>query len=516
MALWEEDFSGVKSKLDIIKNKGVKINVEYFDNNPDFFDECRSIITISNINKATLQLLKYKDLNELENNNSSILNHKTLETIKNEFIAISNDETSFSEESELIRSDGVTLNVIVQFNVIGTYKKILFSITDITERKKTEEELKKIQMLKSVGTLAGGIAHDFNNILMGLFGNISMAKTKLSKEHQSYKYLEDAENSMNWATGLTKQLLTFSKGGAPVKENIRISQLIEEIVKFDLSGSNVKPVITYDDNLWLADVDKGQIQQVFSNLIINANQAMPDGGHLFISIENANLSESSPTGLAKGKYLKIKIKDDGTGIDKKHIDRIFDPYFSTKQTGSGLGLATVYSIINKHKGYIQIESSLGKGTMFTIYLPASKYERAEIIESIEQKSSFVKQNAKILVMDDEEILLNVTSDMLESLGFLVETAIDGKTTIKKYEQALHTEMPFDVLIMDLTIPGGFGGKEVIKELIKIDPDVKAIVSSGYADDPVMANYSDYGFKGIIAKPYLMDALEELLNRVLNG
>ncbi len=646
VALWEEDFSEVKNKLDDVKTKGAVITKEYFNDNIDLFNECRSVIKISNINKATLELLKFKNLKDLEKNNSSILNEKTLETIKNEFIAIANDKKYFSEESELVRSDGEVLDVIVHFQVIDTYKRILFSITDISDLKKTEnalvkseryfrilmeqspvsimifnkegflmnanqawmdlwniedisnvlgkfnilkdkqllekrdvdkfkkvfagekiyipesefnptfsdysgrkrvvkiiayplkdtdgmfenivvlqeditdqknmeEELNKIQMLKSVGTLAGGIAHDFNNILMGLFGNISLAKMKLSKDRSSLKYLEDAENSLNWATSLTKQLLTFSKGGSPIKETISLEQLIEDVVKFDLSGSNVKPLIKIAEDLWLAEVDKGQIQQMFSNLTINANQAMPDGGHLYIKLENAEISDNLIPGLSVGQYIRVTMRDEGTGIDKKHIGRIYDPYFSTKQSGSGLGLATVYSIVNKHEGHISINSELGDGTEFIVYLPASKNQQVSIKEDLVPQIAIVENKGTVLVMDDDDIVCNVASQMLESLGFSAEIAKDGSTALEMYKIAMENRKPYDVIIMDLTIPGGVGGKEVIKQLLLVDPDVKAIVSSGYADDPVMANFSEYGFMGILAKPYMINLLANVLNTVLN-
>ncbi|MCD6584265.1 MAG: cache domain-containing protein [Desulfobacteraceae bacterium] len=387
---------------------------------------------------------------------------------------------------------------------------------DITERKKAEEELQKMEKLKSVGILAGGIAHDFNNILMGLYGNISLAKEEIPKDHPAFKSLGNAENSMNRAIRLTKQLLTFARGGAPVRENIRIDELVKDVTRFDLSGSNIKPIFKQADDLWMADVDKGQIQQVFSNLIINAGQAMPDGGHLYITLENTELSENGVANLDQGKYIKITVADEGIGIDQKCLDRIFDPYFSTKQTGSGLGLATVYSIITKHGGRINVDSQLGKGTTFTLYLSASESQ-----ESIETRQSAAecattKQTARILVMDDEEMICALVIKMLERSGFSVETALDGRQAIERYQQAMDVGQPFDVVIMDLTIPGGMGGTEAIKDILSIHPEARVIVSSGYANDPVMANYAEYGFCGIAAKPYTKSKLMEVLRRVLNS
>ena len=385
---------------------------------------------------------------------------------------------------------------------------------DITKRKQDEEELQKMETLLSVGTLAGGIAHDFNNILMGLFGNISIAKLELSKDHPAFKFLKEAEKSMNRATRLTNQLLTFAKGGEPVKEDVLLGELVEDIVRFDLSGSNVKPVFEPVANLWLAEVDKGQIQQVFSNLTINANQAMPDGGHLYITMENENLSEESLPGLTPGKYIKVTMRDEGTGINPKQLERIFDPYFTTKQAGSGLGLATTYSIVNRHGGHISVESALGKGTIFTLHLPASEARRLPEAREPVAKPFSPAQRAKVLVMDDEEMIRDIASQMLKKSGYDVQTAEHGKQAIEMYSQALDSGEPFDAVIMDLTIPGGMGGKEVIKEILALDSEAKGIVSSGYTDDRIMANYTEYGFKDIVSKPYAIGQLQEVLSRVL--
>ena len=385
---------------------------------------------------------------------------------------------------------------------------------DITLRKKTEEALQRVQRLDSIGMLAGGIAHDFNNILMGLFGNISIAKRKLSKDHPAFKFLEKAEQSMDSATHLTSQLMTFAKGGEPVKEDVSLGELVEEVSRFNLSGSNVMPVFEQAEDLWMSEVDKGQVQQVFSNLTINADQAMPDGGHLYITLENANIPENAVSGLNQGKYIKVTVRDEGIGIDQKHLNRIFDPYFSTKKIGSGLGLATVYSIVNKHGGHISADSELGKGTTFTLYLPASESQRLPETKQPAAERSTIEQPARLLVMDDEEIVRDVVTEMLKESGFSVETAPDGKQAIEMYKQSLDAGEPFDVVIMDLTIPGGIGGKEAIKDILEIDPEARAIVSSGYADDPVMANYAECGFKGIAAKPYTMSKLLEVLSQVL--
>ncbi|MEI8079265.1 MAG: ATP-binding protein, partial [bacterium] len=373
----------------------------------------------------------------------------------------------------------------------------------------------QLQKLHSVGTLAGGIAHDFNNILMGVFGNLSLAKDELAEDHPSYAALEEAEKAMGRAVRLTKQLLTFAKGGDPVKEDVCLGTLIQDVAHFDLSGSPVKLVYQQPDDLWPAKVDKGQIQQVISNLTINARQAMPKGGCLYLTLENVTLPAGAVPGLRPGKYIKVTARDEGTGISPKNIDRIFDPYFTTKQTGSGLGLATTYSIIAKHGGHLGVVSELGQGATFTFYLPASEFPQAEETPPPVAPGPSLNCPVRVLVMDDEETVCLLVERMLTRSGYVVSTAPGGQETIASYQQAMKNGTPFDAVIMDLTIPGGSGGKDAIQKLLAIDPHAKVIVSSGYADSPVMANYADYGFKAVAAKPYTPNELRTVLAQVLN-
>ena len=393
--------------------------------------------------------------------------------------------------------------------------RVVLMHQDITDQKQAEIELLKMKKMKSIGTLAAGIAHDFNNILMGLFGNISIAKAGLSQKHESIIYLENAEKSMNRATRLTAQLLTFAKGGAPVKKDVRIYKLIKDVVRFDLSGSNVKPIFSAAKDVWLAEVDKGQIQQVFSNLAINAAQAMPSGGHLYISLKNTNISNEHIPELKSGKYIKVSVRDEGCGIDNDYIDQIFDPYFTTKETGSGLGLATIYSILKRHGGYVCVDSELTMGTVFTVYLPASETNKSAIKKQPATAVAAYGKPAHVLVMDDEDIICDVCSQMLTSLGYTVVTASHGKEAIEIYKKAMSTSNKFDVVIMDLTIPGGVGGQEAVKQILSLDPQARAIVSSGYSSGSVISNYAAYGFKGVIEKPYTLATLRKTLNEVLN-
>jgi len=390
----------------------------------------------------------------------------------------------------------------------------VFSFRDVTEKKKTEEYLQKLQKLESIGTLAGGIAHDFNNVLTVLFGNISIAKLELSDDHPSFPFIDDAIKSFSRATDLTRQLLTFAKGSEPIREDVDLGEIVMEATRFDLAGSNMKPIFDVADNLWIAKVDKGQVEQVISNLVINANQSMPEGGNLYISLENRNVENKDISNFESGKYIKVTVQDQGIGIDRKYIDRIFDPYFSTKQTGSGLGLATVFSIMNKHGGQISVESELGKGTIFTLFFPASETKSLIGTKRRPPESPDICENARILVMDDEENICKTVKSMLEKTGCKVETVEDGERAIEIYMDSFSKSEPFDIVIMDLTIPGGMGGKDAAKELLALDPDAKIIVFSGYSTDPIIANYQEYGFSGRLEKPFTIINLTREVIRVL--
>jgi len=389
---------------------------------------------------------------------------------------------------------------------------VITIICDITERKKRDEEFIRACKLKSLSTLAGGIAHDFNNLLTGILGNASIAKTLVNPGDKLHKIITDLENVSLRAKDLTHQLLTFAKGGAPVKKTVSIAKLLRNSVTFVLSGSNVKCDFSIAKDLWPVEVDEGQIAQVIHNLIINAKQAMPGGGTIQVSAENFALGAENNPFIKNGKYVKITVEDTGVGIPEEHLPKIFDPYFTTKEEGSGLGLATAYSIIKNHAGYIMAESTAGVGTTFYIHLPASKKE-IERVEAVEEK--LVSGKEKILVMDDDDIVRDVAGKMLTKLGYEVDFARDGSEAIELYKKSKNSGRPFDVVIMDLTIPGGMGGRETMQKLLEIDPHVRAIVSSGYSDDAVMSNYTNYNFKGVIAKPYRIEELSRTVRMVLS-
>lgn len=367
--------------------------------------------------------------------------------------------------------------------------------------------------LESVGILAGGIAHDFNNLLTAIVGNISLAKMRAGSEDKNLKMLIEAEKACFRAKELTQQLLTFSKGGAPIKKATHIDELVKDSAAFTLSGSMTRPEFYIMDNLWPVEVDEGQVSQVINNLILNANQAMYGGGIIEVRCENIVLGKEDTLPLTRGRYIKITVKDQGCGIAKEHLEKIFDPYFTTKKKGSGLGLSTTYSIVKKHDGHIAVESELGKGTAFYIYLPASE---KEVSREKGAEEEHIAGKGRILVMDDEEVVREVAGGMAAHLGYEVDFAEDGAKAIELYRKAKKSGKSFDVVIMDLTIPGGMGGEEAMKKLLEIDPSVKAIVSSGYSNDPVMADYKKHGFSGVIAKPYKIAEMSSVINSVIHG
>ncbi|HTZ19071.1 MAG TPA: ATP-binding protein, partial [Dissulfurispiraceae bacterium] len=367
-------------------------------------------------------------------------------------------------------------------------------LDEIQERAKTEDELLKARRLESIGLLAGGIAHDFNNLLTAILGNISLAKMHVPREGRAFERLLEAEKASMRASDLTNQLLTFSKGGAPVKKTASVVELLIDSASFALSGSNVKCEFDLAEDIWPADIDEGQISQVINNVIINADHAMTEGGLIMVQARNVVISEADRLPLKEGRYIKISIRDQGTGIPSDMLPKIFDPYFTTKPKGTGLGLTTCYSIVKRHDGLITAESVMGSGSTFFIYLPASEGKvnagRGEIESSLSGKG-------KVLVMDDEEMIREVAGRMLNHLGYEVGLAADGNEAVALYTTAKSEGNPFDIVIMDLTIPGGMGGKETIQKLAEIDPGIRALVSSGYSHGPITAEYRKFGFCGVV-------------------
>ncbi|MFZ2197447.1 MAG: PAS domain S-box protein [Thermodesulfovibrionales bacterium] len=395
----------------------------------------------------------------------------------------------------------------------GAVTSVIETVNNITEKHLLEEEQLKTQKLEAIGTLAGGIAHDFNNLLQGVFGYISMAKMTLDQKEHSLTMLEQAEKALHMSVNLTTQLLTFSRGGKPVKKNIQLKSVIENSVRFALSGSSVDFRVRFDEDLLAVDADEGQIGQVVQNIVLNADQSMPVGGTIAIAAKNVCApGEGLPVCLAEGMYIEISVKDSGIGIAEKYIHRLFDPYFTTKEKGSGLGLATSYSIIKNHGGLIDVKSQLGNGSTFFVYLPAVETER-ERVETVPAAADACRKG-RVLVMDDEELIRNIAGIMLKALGHEAEFAENGEEAIAKYREALSSGRRFDIVVLDLTVRGGMGGEEVIRELLLLDPEVKAVVSSGYSDSATIAEYKSLGFSACLAKPYEVDALGDILNVLL--
>ncbi len=401
--------------------------------------------------------------------------------------------------SPLRRSDG---------NLLGT----VLILRDMTERIKLDEERLKASKLDSLGLLAGGIAHDFNNLLTTILGNISMTKSWVNTRDHLFTFLSEAENASLRAKKLTQQLLTFAKGGTPLKKPLTLQQIIPESAAFALSGSSTCCHCDIPKDIWLIQADEGQISQVIHNLAVNAQQAMPTGGTLTIGAENVMLTaeQARQTSLPEpGNYIKLTVQDSGTGIPPYALHKIFDPYYSTKKTGSGLGLSTAYSIINNHHGTIAVSSVQNQGSTFVIYLPAAQ----ETTMVPEDSLSTMPGEGRVLVMDDEESIRLLVGEMLRHLGYEVQCVAEGKEALERYQEAYHTHQPFNAVILDLTVPGGLGGKDTVEQLRQFDPQVKAIVSSGYSNDPVLSRYSTFGFHGVVAKPFRLAELSQVLHQI---
>jgi len=415
----------------------------------------------------------------------------------------------------LLHKDGHRIPVEISTSnmKIGGKKIIQGIFRDIHERLKLEEEIQKTQRLKSAGVLAGGIAHDFNNLLTAILGNVSLAKTFAEAGGEIHKRLAESEKAIMRAKNLTQQLLTFAKGGAPITKTVDLSNIIVESAEFVLRGSNMKCEFSIVENLVPVEADLGQINQVIHNLVINAYQSIPDGGLCRIEAKNLLIQDADLIPLPAGQYVKISVHDDGVGVSPGHVNKIFDPFFTTKATGSGLGLSTAYSIIKKHKGLLTVDSEVGRGTTFHIFLPASDRIMPPDAED-EALPELFKGEGRILLMDDEEFVRQIATELLQHLGYTVVTAKEGKEALELYKKGLESGKPFTAVIMDLTIPGGMGGKKAIHELKKIDPNAKTIVSSGYANDMILAKFKEYGFDGMVPKPYKVEELSQTLHQVI--
>ena len=473
--------------------------------------------TISTTNQAFAAMLGYLDTDELPGRSIADLATEPHEIDR--FLGeLSVQREIHNRELTMTARDGRTVTLLMNAGRIGDANgegELIEGIAiDISDRNRAEEDRRRLELqlqqgqkLESLGVLAGGIAHDFNNMLMAILSNISLAKRSATDSQETLRRLNEAEEVCLRATGLTQQLLTFSKGGRPIRKTAPIAGLVDEAAAFAARGSHCNLDCRQVGGIWPAEIDEGQIVQVIQNLVLNAIQAMPDGGAITVTTNNTHLTEGDVPTLEAGRFVQIEVIDTGVGIPESHLDRIFDPFFTTKTGGSGLGLATAFSIVRSHGGAIVVRSQPDQGSRFTIFIPASDEARVDTEARVEE---LVQGHGRLLIMDDDEAVRSAAAELLETIGYEVDTAADGSVAIELYTQAMDSDSPFDAVVLDLTVPEGVGGRETMARLLEIDPKVKAIVSSGYSTDPVMANYREFGFSGVAVKPYRLAELARTL------
>lgn len=478
---------------------------------------------ITSLNRAAQELTQWEKreaINKPLDKVFKILNTKTGKPCVNAIdkVLLTGEIVEHTIDTKLITRDGSEKLIASNGAPIRNHNnKIVGAVMvfrDVSHIHKLEEDIHKTNKLEAVGILAGGIAHDFNNILTIILGNISLAKMRIDDVKMVVNKLDEIQKASKEAINLTQQFLTFAKGGTLIKKTDSIGEIVKEAATFALTGSNVNLEMNIAEDLWLVEIDSGQIYQVINNIVINAKQAMPNGGSISITAENIVISEDNKelSNLLVGQYVKISIKDQGLGIPSELLSNIFDPYFTTKETGHGLGLASSYYIIKKHDGYIDVKSFLNKGTCFSIYLPISK----STIRPVVKKEVTIKYGkGKIMIMDDHLKVRETSAKMLLELGYQVVLAKNGEEAVKLYTKSLKEGKRIDLAILDLTVKGGLGGQETIKNLRQINPYIKAIVCSGYSNNHIMSNYKNYGFDNFLLKPYKIEELSQIINLVLN-
>jgi two-component system cell cycle sensor histidine kinase/response regulator CckA len=417
-------------------------------------------------------------------------------------------------------------HVAIEFEAVDPTGKIWYDVhaypsnggvsvffRDISERKKSETERLTTSKLESLGTLAGGIAHDLNNILTVISGNIGLAQIEAPADSGSLLgFLSKAGQAAQHAAHLSGQLLTFSKGGAPLKKVVPMGDLLERSAEFALYGSNLRADFDIAVDLWKAEIDSAQIEQVVNALMLNAREAMPQGGTVRVRARNIVFEENTNAPLPPGRYLKVTISDRGTGIADDLRSKIFDPYFTTKPTGTGLGLAISYSIVKKHGGLLLLESSSGDGSVFAFYLRASENAATTSTDHRVTGRPFHYNHQRILVMDDEEAIRELTSQLLGTLGYDVTAVPDGLEAVRIYERALRKGEHFQAVILDATVRGGLGGVATIERLRSMDPQVNAIICSGYSDEAALSEFLAFGFRGALPKPFTRSELADALQQ----
>ena len=420
------------------------------------------------------------------------------------------------QQASLMTRDGMRLSVQLSGAPMsdgdGQRLGVVLVVRDVTESVRLTQERLRASKLESLGVLAGGIAHDFNNVLTAVVGNIALARSDETISRETASWLEEAERACLRARTLTHQLLTFSRGGDPVKRPMHLGQLVDATVRFAVSGSNVRGSVDVPPDLWAVEADEGQVEQVVHNIVLNAKQAMPRGGQVEVSCHNVRFRLPHEAPGEERQFVRISIRDHGPGIPSEHVERIFDPYFTTKSSGTGLGLAVSHTVIQNHGGFIKVESDPGRGATFHVYMPRST--RRVAVQPAPPTQAIPRGTGRVLVMDDERAIATVTASMLRSLGYQAEIVSDGEMAVERYAAALESGSPFDALIMDLTVPGGMGGAEALALLRELDPSVCAIVMSGYADTGLLADFHHVGFSGRLAKPFSLRDLATTVHDLL--
>jgi PAS domain S-box-containing protein len=420
------------------------------------------------------------------------------------------------QQASLVTPDGARLSVQLTGAPMsdgdGQRIGVVLVLRDVTESVRLMQERVRASKLESLGVLAGGIAHDFNNVLTAVVGNIALARSDETVSRETAAWLEEAERACLRARTLTHQLLTFSRGGDPVKRPMHIGQLVESTVRFATSGSNIRSSVEVPADLWPVEADEGQLEQVVHNIVLNAKQAMPRGGHVEVRCHNVRFRQPHEAPGEERQFVRVSITDHGTGIPAEHLERIFDPYFTTKAAGTGLGLAVSHTVVHNHGGFIKVDTDPSRGTTFHVYLPRST--RRVAVQPAPPSQAIPRGAGRILVMDDERAIATVTASMLRSLGYQAEVVSDGEMAVERYAAALERGAPFDAVVMDLTVPGGMGGAEALALLRELDPGVVAIVMSGYADTGVLADYQHAGFAGRLAKPFSLRDLATTVHDLL--
>jgi len=513
VSLWLEDFSAVKLALDRLRRSGVTDLDAHLEAHPDAAASFVAMVRIIDVNNATLLLHGAQSKDELLGKLGVTFTDDSRAGFNRELGSIWRGEQHFEMDTSVRHKNGTVIEVALHMRVApgceSTYSRVLLSLHDLTERQKMQDIMQRTAKLESLGVLAGGIAHDFNNLLGGLFGYIDMAR-ELSPDHTPVKrYLDKSMQVFDRARNLTQQLLTFAKGGKPVRRTGSIARLLRETTTFAMSGSAVSCDLRIADDLRLCSFDENQIAQVIDNILINAQQAMPLGGTIVVTAENYSVPRTVRGRSGSGLYVRVAVTDTGTGIARDHLSRIFDPFFTTKQKGHGLGLATCYSIVHAHDGFIDVDSELGRGSTFSLYLPITDEAPAdERAPALERHTG----SGTILVMDDEEFNREIAGEMLRSMGYDVREAADGQKALHLIREALERGAVFDAILLDLTIPGGMGGKDAVAEIRTLHAATPIFASSGYSDDPVMPAPADFGFTDKLPKPFTLQDMTSLLNR----